>query len=312
MDRDIRMLLRRPAERLSDETWSAADVFLLDELDAVLNGISPDDQYGHVVVDEAQDPMQLRAIARRAVTGSMTVVGDIAQSTGPWARESWDDVPQHLPGDRVTRAELGVGYRVPRQVFELAARLLPRIAPDLTQPRVVRDGPADPDYQRVDASERVTAAVAAAMQHAGYGRSVGVIAAAPHRREVAEAFRRADVDFVDAADGRLGGSTNVVSPPDAKGLEFDAVVVVEPAAIVAAEDGGERMLYVALTRTIKYLTVVHAGAALPLEEPRPESPAAKELADQVQESLADDSWEAVVEALLDELEGRRSVQSEAQ
>jgi superfamily I DNA/RNA helicase len=152
------------------------------------------------------------------------------------------------------------------------------------------------------------------MHHAGYGRSVGVIAAAAHRHAVAEAFRRADVDFVDAADGQLGGSINVVSPPDAKGLEFDAVVMVEPEAIVAEEDGGERMLYVALTRTIKYLTVIHAGAALPLEEPRPASPVArrgrrrrstgpadrprpnrlvaavaKELADQVQESLADDS-----------------------
>jgi DNA helicase IV len=335
---DIRMLQRRPAERLSDETWSAADVFLLDELDALLNGISPDDQYRHVVVDEAQDlsPMQLRAIARRAVTGSMTVVGDIAQSTGPWARDSWDEVLQHLPGDQVTRTELEFGYRVPRQVFELAARLLPRIAPDLTRPRVVRDGPADPDYQRVEASERVTAAVASAMHHAGYGRSVGVIAAAAHRQELAKAFRRADVDFVDASGGQLGGSINLVNPPDAKGLEFDAVVVVEPEAIVAEEDGGERMLYVALTRTIKYLTVIHAGAALPLEDPRPAPPAsrrgrrrrsagpadrprpnrlvaavAKELADQVKESLADDSWEAVVEALLDELEGRRSVPWEA-
>lgn len=277
--REITMLLRRPAERLSDETWSTADLFLLDELDALLNGVATTDQYGHVVVDEAQDlsPMQLRAIARRAAAGSMTVVGDIAQSTGPWARDSWDDVLQHLPGDQVTRAELEFGYRVPSQVFELAARLLPRIAPDLARPRVVREGPAEPDYQRVEAEGRAAAAAEAARHHAGYGRSVGVIAAAVHREAVAEAFRDRDVDYVDAAHGRLGGSINLVSPPDAKGLEFDAVVVVEPEAIVAEEDGGERMLYVALTRTIKYLTVVHAGAPLPLAE----SPGTGGVADQV-------------------------------
>lgn len=278
----------------------------------------------------------------------MTIVGDIAQSTGPWARDSWDEVLEHLPFDSVTRTELEYGYRVPRQIFELAARLLPRIAPDLTPPRVVRDGPAEPEYLHVDAVDLATSAADAAMRHAGFGRSVGVIAPAEHREAVASIFRARDVGFVDASTGQLGGSINLVSPTDAKGLEFDVVVVVEPEDIVAGAQGGERMLYVALTRSTKYLTVVHAGAALPLVEPtaRDEGPeqiadgeqttiasgrhgrrgrrarkpadrarpsrlvlaVARDLADQVQQSLAEDSWETAVESLLDELERRRHPQ----
>jgi DNA helicase IV len=346
---EITMLQRRQAERLSDETWSTADIFLLDELDSLLNGVAPQDQYGHVVVDEAQDlsPMQLRAIARRAATGSMTIVGDIAQSTGPWARDSWDEVLEHLPVDSVTRTELEYGYRVPRQIFDLAARLLPRIAPDLTPPRVVRDGPAEPEYIPVDSADLANSAVDAAMRHAGFGRSVGVIATAQHRESLAAIFHAREVDFVDASTGQLGGSINLVSPVDAKGLEFDVVVVVEPEDIVTDAQGGERMLYVALTRSTKYLTVVHAGAALPLVErtvrdeeveqalgfigeqsanapgrrgrrarepvnrPRPSRlvlAIARDLADQVQESLAEDSWEVAVVSLLDELERRRHPQ----
>ncbi len=329
---DVTSLLRRPADRLSDETWSIADVFLLDELDALLNGTPAQEQYGHIVVDEAQDlsPMQLRAITRRSATGSMTVVGDIAQSTGPWARDSWDDVLKHLPSGNVHREELEFGYRVPKQVFDVAARLLPQIAPDLTAPLVVRPGPSEPEYKRVEPDDRTSAAVAAAMDHARYGRSVGVIASSEHRAEVAAAFKAGNVDFVDAATGKLGASINLVSPVDAKGLEFDAVVLVEPEAIVAERNGGERMLYVALTRTTKYLTVVHAGAGLPLEGPREPGvetrrggrrrardstqhpkpnrivlAVAHELADQIAESVTPEFWEVTVLSLLDELNRRR-------
>jgi DNA helicase IV len=329
---EVTSLIRRAAERLSDQTWSSADVFLLDELDGLLNGVPSDEQYGHIVVDEAQDlsPMQLRAIVRRAATGSMTVVGDIAQSTGPWARDSWDDVLVHLPTGSVRREELDLGYRVPKQVFDLAATLLPRIAPNLTPPRVVRDGPAEPDLQHVEPAHRTSSAVAAAMDHARHGRSVGVIAATDHRADIAAEFQSRDVGFVDVATGHLGGSINLVSPADVKGLEFDAVVLVEPEAIVAEQHGGLRMLYVAMTRTTKYLTIVHAGAALPRAEITPSQPeatrggrrraqasrpsqrpsrivlaVAHELADQVTQNMRDDHWDVVVEALIDELNRRR-------
>ena len=108
--RELALLHRRGTERITDESWSTSDLPLLDEVEALLNGWSEQPRYRHVVVDEAQDlsPMQLRALARRATTGSMTVVGDIAQSTGPWARDSWDDVLEHLPQvrGRPTRARV--------------------------------------------------------------------------------------------------------------------------------------------------------------------------------------------------------------
>jgi len=272
----------------------------------------------------------------------MTIVGDIAQSTGPWARDTWDDVLQHLPHSPVAKKELEFGYRVPRQVFDLAARLLPRIAPELALPTVVREGPEQPDYKQVSADDRADSVVEAAMHHAGFGRSVGVIATAEHGKAIAETFRDRSVEYVDASRGELGRSINLLSPSDAKGLEFDAVVVVEPEAIVDDEDAGERALYVAMTRTTKYLTVVHVGAPLPKANAAPvvgeadshsgtdrdaDTPArdqerssdindrrgpdrllrvvAREIANQVSEGVVEDSWDALIEALTDELASRR-------
>jgi len=266
--RDINLLQRTPAEKLSEEKWSDADVALLDELDELINGRAT--TYTHIVVDEAQDlsPMQLRSIRRRSRTGSMTVVGDIAQSTGAWARDSWEELAADLAGEvEVESADLTLGYRVPRQVFEFAAQLLPFAAPEVTAPRIVRDGPAEPELTEVETAELATAAVAAARQHAGSGRFVGVIAPDSIRRLVIDEFKDRDISWADVSAGELGQSINLARPLEAKGLEFDAVVVVDPTGIVAEAERGYRMLYVALTRTTKYLTVVHDGVAMPVPSP---------------------------------------------
>jgi hypothetical protein len=250
-----------------NEDWSDADVALLDEAEVLINGMGM--RYAHVVVDEAQDlsPMQLRSVRRRSRNGSVTVVGDLAQSTGPWARDSWDDVISALKQDFPAVAEeLTLGYRVPEQVFALAAQLLPSAAPRVTPPRVIRRGPADPDLRQVDADDRVAEAVSAARNHAGRGHFVGIVCPATLRDELSEALRRADVAWSDASRGTLSKSINVVGPEEAKGLEFDAVVVLEPEEIVRESEQGLRLLYIALTRTTRYLTVVHAGALMPLPE----------------------------------------------
>ena len=93
---EVNLLFRPAAERITQEGWTDADVALLDEADQLINGLPT--TYSHIVVDEAQDlsPMQLRSVRRRSVDGSMTVVGDLAQSTGAWARHSWDDVASGL------------------------------------------------------------------------------------------------------------------------------------------------------------------------------------------------------------------------
>jgi hypothetical protein len=335
--RELALLHRKATDRVTDEKWSTSDLPLLDEVEALLNGWSEQPRYRHVVVDEAQDlsPMQLRALARRATTGSMTVAGDIAQSTGPWARDSWDDVLQHLPQAEVDHRELEFGYRVPREVYELAARLLPVIAPDTRQPRVVRDAPAKPEYLPVEPAERATLAVHVALEHADLDRSVGLIVPDVHREAVQAALAETGASFQDAAAGELGGAVNLVGPLQVKGLEFDSVVIVEPEDIVAQDPSGQRLLYVALTRTTKYLSVVHAGQPLPLEptgrpaEPahragRPGAPEAgpqhparerdvpavavavvRSLADQMAEVVSPDQWDAMVELLIDELAARR-------
>jgi hypothetical protein len=192
-------------------------------------------------------------------------VGDLAQSTGAWSRDTWDDVSATLRDQCPEQVEeLALGYRVPQQVFELAAQLLPYAAPAVQAPTVVRRGPADPDLREVDVDDVAEATVQAAKEHAANGLFVGIVCADGNRDTVVAALDAAKVSFKDARSGSLGTSINLVDPNEAKGLEFEAVVVVEPESIVAENDQGLRLLYVALTRTTKYLTVVHSGRVLPL------------------------------------------------
>jgi DNA helicase IV len=269
---DLAALHRRGADRVSEEIWSSADLPLLDELDDLINGVQR--RYAHVVVDEAQDlsPMQLRSVARRCAAGSMTLIGDIAQSTGPWARDSWDEVTRHLLDGPVAVRALRYGYRVPRQVYQLAARLLPIAAAKAEPPEVVRDGPADPGIHRVGLADRAGRVAALAMARAADGHFVGIVCPPRCRRETEAALSANGAEWSSAERGELGAAINLVSPQEAKGLEFDAVVVVEPEQIVAGDERGHRMLYVALTRTTRYLDIVCVGEPLPLSAPAGSDP----------------------------------------
>ncbi|MGH9182746.1 MAG: HelD family protein [Acidimicrobiales bacterium] len=266
--------------RSRDDTapWSGADVALLDEARARL-GSHPrrrrppgDDElrrYGHLVVDEAQDlsPMQLRMLARRALGGSMTVVGDIAQATGPWAPASWDEVLAHLPARHPPRIrELTIGYRTPASVLSLANLVLAEVAPGLRLPRSLREEGENPVVVAVAGQDRAAEAaeVAAAESGAVGEGNVAVIVPDSLLGEVGAALTAAGVDHGDAARRGLEAQVNLVPVRLVKGLELDAVVVVEPARIVAEEPQGLRSLYVALTRATRRLTVVHAE---PLPEP---------------------------------------------
>lgn len=262
---EVSLLRRQAAPRMPDQQWSKEDLVLLDQASFEMAGDSQ--TYAHIVVDEAQDlsPMQLLALRRRSRTGAMTVVGDVAQSTGYWARDTWDDVIGHLasPLPRQT-AQLEYGYRVPRSVMELAARLLPTSAPGIEAPTVVRDVDPGPQYSSPADGTRLGDAVLEVVQrHSAKGLFVGVVCPDGRRDDVEGAFREADIAWKDADQGGLGTAINVVSPVAAKGLEFDAVVVVDPQMIVDAGPQGERMLYIALTRTTRYLDVVHLAGELP-------------------------------------------------
>jgi DNA helicase IV len=251
----------KPARSVAAARWSLADVVLIDEVSDLLNRTP---SLGHVILDEAQDlsPMQLRAVGRRASTGSVTVLGDLAQATTPWATRSWQESLSHLGHPDAMIEELVAGFRVPGAVIDFAARLLPRIAPALTPPHSVRRSRGELDLRRTDSTAGPLAqAVLAALDDEG---TVGVIvpdAAVPATRRVLEDHGiRYDLLGEDAQifDNRV----DLVPATLAKGLEFDHVVLLEPSAIVAGEADevtGLRRLYVCLTRAVSSLVVVHAS-----------------------------------------------------
>jgi DNA helicase IV len=234
-----KLLLRR------DKAWSDGDVALVDEARALLD--TPPHVFGHVIVDEAQDltPTQLRMIARRAGDGSLTVLGDVAQATGPVLHRRWDEVLPHLPrgGDAVVE-ELRHAYRVPREIMELALPLLDELAPDVAPPISYRTGAAAPAVRQVELEHLLAEAYREAAALATLDGLLAVIA---------------PDEFVAGSPGRedLWDGVPLLTPRQAKGLEFDHVVVVEP-ALIAAHDQGLRELYVALTRPTKTLVVVHS------------------------------------------------------
>src|SRR6476646_10122509 len=187
-----RVLASRDADGLLDESeqrllrrarsgWSDADLPLLDEARAVL--VEPPTRYGHVIVDEAQDltPMQLRMVARRA-GGSFTLLGDIAQATGPVPYERWEELLPHLAGgDGAQVEELRYAYRVPREIMELSMPLLATIAPDVEPPVAYRSGAAPPRI--VTSDDPLAAAYEEAGRLAGEEGLLALIAPASLRGE---------------------------------------------------------------------------------------------------------------------------------
>ena len=243
LDDDEQRLLRR-----ARSGWSAADLPLLDEARGLLLG--DHERYGHVIVDEAQDltPMQLRMVARRAA-GAFTLLGDVAQATGAVSYRTWDEVVGQLPGGEESEIrELKHSYRVPREIMALALPLLEHIAPDVEPPVAYRVGADAPRV--VHAGEPLDAAYEEAARLAGAEGLLAVIAPASLRGD-AEATPGSLFD-----DSRI----SVLTPREAKGMEFDHVIVVEPALIVdeAAPGQGLRELYVALTRPTTTLVIVHS------------------------------------------------------
>ncbi|MFW5419248.1 AAA family ATPase [Nocardiopsis sp. CNT-189] len=244
--------------------WSEADLALIDEAACLIERPDP---VGHLAVDEAQDlsPMQCRALARRAGAGSATVLGDLAQATRPGAVRDWDELLAHLGRPGAERAVLDRGYRVPAQIIDFAARLLPRIAPGLGAPSSARRTPGSLRLTRAAPGGLAAAAAAACADALRADGSVGLIAADAGLPDL----RRALIDAGLAA-ALLGTDENAMEAERlvcvpaslAKGLEFDTVVAAEPAAIAASAPGGPdrglRLLYVALTRAVTRLHVVHA------------------------------------------------------
>ncbi|WP_405012024.1 HelD family protein [Kitasatospora sp. NBC_01539] len=250
----------KPPRSVRTAPWSAADAVLVDEAGDLVQRTA---SLGHVVLDEAQDlsPMQYRAVGRRCSTGSATVLGDLAQGTTPWATASWPEALHHLgkPGAHVE--ELTQGFRVPEEVIAYASRLLPSIAPGLAPAGSVRDAPGSLVVRKVD-DDLPGAVVAACRTALDSEGSTGLIAADDRIPLLAGALAAAGLPFLaPGAETSAEARLTLVPASLAKGLEYDYVVLDEPAAVVAGEPDertGLRRLYVALTRAVSGLQVLHA------------------------------------------------------
>jgi AAA domain/UvrD-like helicase C-terminal domain len=257
--------------------WSAADLVLIDEAADLIERTA---SVGHVVVDEAQDlsPMECRAIARRCETGSATVLGDLAQGTTPYATATWPEMLTHLGKRDAQLRVLEVGYRVPREILDFANRLLDQIAPNLTRAASLRHDPAALDIVTTSPAGLGGALLAACAEASDRPGSIAIIAADDQTHALAKTLTKAGVGHAvlagartqrgDGARPRREDGTEDDEAPGterltivpvslAKGLEFDQVVVVEPARITASGHRGTQRLYVALTRAVSRLTVLH-------------------------------------------------------
>ena len=238
--------------------WSVADVALLDELRVLLGepGAPREREYfyGHLIVDEAQDlsPMQWRMLGRRGRYASWTIVGDPVQSLWPDAGEA--NTARDAALGRVKarrRFVLRTNYRNSKEIFELAASVIGADADPADLPTAVRSTGQLPVQRRVTAEELPEVVRTSALKLLGeVDGTVGVIAAMDRRGEVAGWLAG------EVADPRL----RVLGSLEAKGLEYDAVVLVEPTELMAESATGRRALYVALTRATQQLTVVHTTA----------------------------------------------------
>ncbi len=266
LDDGERDALRRPrAESVDAEPWTLDDHVCLEELRHLLSGETPQ-RYGHIVIDEAQDltPMQARSLRRRsAANGSMTVLGDLAQATGPHAYPDWTRLGDLLSDHGDWRvAELNTSYRVPAEIMEFVTPLAQTIAPSLPRPEAVRA--AGDDAVRIvetDPWRLLDETMAQATRLIGTNdgrapRSVAVIV--PD-----------DSGWLDEIGRQLNGTdgvselqrevVSVLPAAQAKGMEYDHVLVVEPATIADRGPAGLRQLYIALTRSTQSLAVLHAS-----------------------------------------------------
>jgi DNA helicase IV len=217
--------------------------------------------FGHVVVDEAQElsPMAWRLLVRRCPTRSMTVVGDVAQTGSLAGADRWDAVLRPHVGDAWRLEELTVNYRTPAEIMDVAADVLAAGGADARPPRSVRTGGSPPSAEVTGASGLAGRVASVAAELAGSQGTTAVLVPPSRLADVVAALGelRPDVQAGPGADSSLGPV--VLTPGEAKGLEFDSVVVADPQGVLDEGVRGVNDLYVALTRATQRLIVLSPG-----------------------------------------------------
>ncbi len=219
--------------------------------------------FGHVIVDEAQElsEMAWRMLMRRCPARSMTIVGDVAQTGDPAGTSSWERVLDRYQGDRWRLAPLTINYRTPAEIMTVAADVLAAIDPALELPRSVRESGTAPWRLEVAPGELADALAGAtkrASARLGDGR-LAVIVPAARLAELGQAISDVVPGSAVGEQPELERPVVVLSVGQAKGLEFDSVLIADPAGILAESPRGLNDLYVALTRATQQLGVVHSG-----------------------------------------------------
>jgi DNA helicase IV len=227
--------------------------------------------YGHVIVDEAQDhsAVALRVIGRRSPSGSMTLVGDVAQSTTPAGQERWSNVFGHLGVGAAagTVADLTIGYRVPEPILVVANRLLAHTGVDATESRSVRRTGEPPTWHPTSAGALAGEVAALAVATKQRRRISAIVAPARLHEAIVGALAERGLQAVDHVHDLDPLQLPVFGPEAVKGLEFDGVIVVNPHEIVSegtdrpVTERGARLLYVAMTRAVQELHFVSDAAA---------------------------------------------------
>ena len=265
--KELMLLERKPSPQISKEVWTVSDVALLDFLENHIQGTNPSDQFDYIIVDEAQDmtPMQLESIRRRSGSGDILLMGDLAQATGPWVHTSWNSIADcvNKPIERLD--ELEFGYRVPKQVYEYASRVLSHINPQLKSPRLVRDVKETPIVKTFDDYKQLFSSLIKDLKKLGNLSShTGLIIGDDQAETLIEELKGSGIAFTLLENNSPAEGLNIVPVSRQKGLEFDDVILVEPQDIIDIEEIGLRQLYVAVTRSLRGLSIYSIGE-LPIQ-----------------------------------------------
>ncbi len=260
--KELMLLDRKPSPQISKESWTLSDVALLDFLENHIQGTDPSEQFDYIIVDEAQDmtPMQLESIRRRSGSGDILLMGDLAQATGPWVHTSWNSIADcvNKPIERLD--ELEFGYRVPKQVFEYASRVLSHINPHLKSPRLVRDVKEIPIVKNFDDYKGLFGGLVKDLKKLGnISTHTGLIVGDDQAETLIEMLRDSGIEFTVLENDSPTEGLNIVPVSRQKGLEFDDVILVEPQDIIDIEEIGLRQLYVAVTRSLRGLSIYSTG-----------------------------------------------------
>ena len=254
-----------PGTRGRRRAWTVADQLLVDEANTILDGTPF--TYGHVIVDEAQDhsAVALRVIGRRATSASMTLVGDVAQSTTPAGQERWSAVFDHVAGRHAGRGrttDLTIGYRVPEPILSVANRLLPLTGVEAAPSRSVRSSGSPPLVHRAGPEDLPACGADVTREVKSHHRLTGLVAPRRLHDALSDVLLSAGMVTVDHVHELASDEVPLFTPEAVKGLEFDGVVVVAPDEILAEGPGadptprGARLLYVAMTRAVQRLDLV--------------------------------------------------------